>query len=422
MFSYGSFKLFFLKISLGVVFLVFSGFLITSLLTNNPNDPGIGKLRDSLEIYNYFGYWGAISSNILLVFLGSLSIIIVLFVFYTGLVFLVGFKSKFIFVKFFLVIISVIFLNFSIKSSGFNLVETGIISEFFLQILYYNFPNLINQPLYKYLVSGFLGVMSIFVLIYSFSIKINFLKIIISRFLGFVFFAFLKPFKSFLSFDKKEPYSFIKSTKIKSEPTIGKKSNTFINTKNKLSAEGNINKKDSEFIFNLPDVEFLIKSNTKGSDRREIENLNKTNAKNLEKILSEYGVDGNVTGYKTGPIVTLYEFVPEAGIKASKIIGLSDDIARAMSAVSTRISSQPGKTSLGIEIPNQKRENVMFGDLIESSKFKELNNCLTLALGKDISGQLVFADLEKMPHLLIAGTTGSGKSVGINTMILSLLI
>ena len=117
----------------------------------------------------------------------------------------------------------------------------------------------------------------------------------------------------------------------------------------------------------------------------------------------------------------MYEFVPNAGIKTSKVIGLSDDIARAMSSVSARISSQPGKTSLGIEIPNLKRENVMFGDLVESSRFDESNNCLTLALGKDISGQVVFADLEKMPHLLIAGTTGSGKSVGINTIIMSIL-
>ena len=92
-----------------------------------------------------------------------------------------------------------------------------------------------------------------------------------------------------------------------------------------------------------------------------------------------------------------------------------------MSSVSARISSQPGKTSLGIEVPNLKRQGVLFGDLVDNPKFYELNNCLTLALGKDISGQLVFADLEKMPHLLIAGTTGSGKSVGINTIIMSIL-
>ena len=101
---------------------------------------------------------------------------------------------------------------------------------------------------------------------------------------------------------------------------------------------------------------------------------------------------------------------------------MSDDIARAMSSLSSRISSQPGKTSLGIEIPNSKREGVLFGDLINDESFLEANNSLRLALGKNISGENVYADLEKMPHLLIAGTTGSGKSVGINSMIMSLLI
>ena len=137
--------------------------------------------------------------------------------------------------------------------------------------------------------------------------------------------------------------------------------------------------------------------------------------------MSEYGVDGKIVGFKTGPIVTLFEFIPNAGIKSSKVIGLSDDIARAMSSYSARISSQPGKTSLGIEIPNTKRDNVFFGDLIDDEEFDLNDNSLQLALGKDISGEKIYADLEKMPHLLIAGTTGSGKSVGINTMILSIL-
>ena len=154
---------------------------------------------------------------------------------------------------------------------------------------------------------------------------------------------------------------------------------------------------------------------------KEVSKINNELANKLERTLSEYGVEGKVTGFKTGPIVTLFEFVPNAGIKSSKIIGLSEYIARAMSSLSARISSQPGKTSMGIEIPNQKREGVLFGDLIEDERYNLDESALTLALGKDISGEKVFADLEKMPHLLIAGTTGSGKSVGINTMILSLL-
>ena len=162
----------------------------------------------------------------------------------------------------------------------------------------------------------------------------------------------------------------------------------------------------------------LVKKNQTKENRRVNEEL----SLKLENTLLEYGVEGKIVSFKSGPIVTLFEFVPKAGIKASKVVGLSDDIARAMSSLSSRISSQPGKTSLGIEIPNSKREGVLFGDLINDESFLESNNSLKLALGKNISGENVYADLEKMPHLLIAGTTGSGKSVGINSMIMSLLI
>ena len=175
------------------------------------------------------------------------------------------------------------------------------------------------------------------------------------------------------------------------------------------------------FKFTLPEVNLLVKQQVKSGLSKELNKTNNDLAIKLEKTLSEYGVEGEVTGFKSGPIVTLFEFIPSAGIKSSKVIGLSDDIARAMSSISARISSQPGKTSLGIEIPNDKREDVFFGDLIEESRFKNNETSLTLALGKDISGEKIYTDLERMPHLLIAGTTGSGKSVGINTMILSLL-
>ena len=175
------------------------------------------------------------------------------------------------------------------------------------------------------------------------------------------------------------------------------------------------------FSFSLPSKDFLSKSNFKINKTKELDKINTDAAIKLEKTLSEYGVDGNIIGFSSGPIVTLFEFVPNAGIKSSKVIGLSDDIARAMSSISARISTQPGKTSLGIEIPNSKRVSVLFGDLIEEEDFEIKNDSLTLALGKDISGKSIFANLERMPHLLIAGTTGSGKSVGINTMILSIL-
>ena len=175
------------------------------------------------------------------------------------------------------------------------------------------------------------------------------------------------------------------------------------------------------FSFSLPPKDLLSKSSFRNIKNRELDKINTEASVKLERTLAEYGVEGKIVGFSSGPIVTLFEFIPNAGIKSSKVIGLSDDIARAMSSISARISTQPGKTSLGIEIPNTKRDSVLFGDLIEEDEFEIENDSLTLALGKDISGKSIFANLERMPHLLIAGTTGSGKSVGINTMILSIL-
>ena len=132
-----------------------------------------------------------------------------------------------------------------------------------------------------------------------------------------------------------------------------------------------------QFKFTLPAKNLLVKSPNKSNLSKEINKLNDDLADKLERTLAEYGVEGRITGFKTGPIVTLFEFVPNAGIKSSKVIGLSEDIARAMSSLSARISSQPGKTSLGIEIPNKKREDVLFGDLIEDGRFIINENSLT---------------------------------------------
>jgi S-DNA-T family DNA segregation ATPase FtsK/SpoIIIE len=145
------------------------------------------------------------------------------------------------------------------------------------------------------------------------------------------------------------------------------------------------------------------------------------NARMLEAVLSDFGVRGRVMAVRPGPVVTLYEFEPAAGVKSSRVISLSDDVARSMSAIAARIATIPGRNVIGIELPNQNRETVFLRELLSSTEFEKARAPLTLALGKTIGGEPVMADLAKMPHLLIAGTTGSGKSVGLNTMILSLL-
>jgi S-DNA-T family DNA segregation ATPase FtsK/SpoIIIE len=168
------------------------------------------------------------------------------------------------------------------------------------------------------------------------------------------------------------------------------------------------------------EIDMLAEPPAPAFDESEDEVL-EVNADALEKTLEDFGVRGDVLNAHPGPVVTLYEFEPAPGIKSSRVIGLADDIARSMSAVSARVAVVPGRNAIGIELPNPRRETVYLRELIASPDFSDSKHRLAIALGKTIGGEPVIVDLAKMPHLLVAGTTGSGKSVAINTMILSLL-
>ena len=179
----------------------------------------------------------------------------------------------------------------------------------------------------------------------------------------------------------------------------------------------NLSKRSTD--FKLPGLNLLVKNDTK-INLLEL-NKNRPDIKFMEKILLDFGVNGNIKKVSHGPVVTLNEFEPAAGIKVSKIINLSDDIARNTSSESARIATIPGSNTIGIELPNLNRENVYLSEILDNSNFKKKEIKLPIALGKNISGIPIIGDLSAMPHLLIAGTTGSGKSVCINTIILSLL-
>ncbi len=172
--------------------------------------------------------------------------------------------------------------------------------------------------------------------------------------------------------------------------------------------------------YELPALSLLAKPVQKATKVVSDEALEQ-NARMLENVLADFGVKGEIINVRPGPVVTLYELEPAAGVKSSRVIGLSDDIARSMSAVAARVAVVPGRNVIGIELPNIDRETVYIRELLGAEEFENSRGDLTLALGKSIGGEPVYADLARMPHLLIAGTTGSGKSVGINTMILSLL-
>nr|WP_264665315.1 DNA translocase FtsK [Azospirillum fermentarium] len=173
--------------------------------------------------------------------------------------------------------------------------------------------------------------------------------------------------------------------------------------------------------YELPPMDLLTAPPPSTGPQRVDEAALSKNAEALEKVLSDFGVRGVVQKVHPGPVVTLYELEPAPGTKSSRVIGLAEDIARSMSAVSVRVAVVPGRNVIGIELPNAKRETVVLRELLTAEMFADSPGKLTLALGKDIGGQPVVADLARFPHLLVAGTTGSGKSVAINTMILSLL-
>ncbi len=178
--------------------------------------------------------------------------------------------------------------------------------------------------------------------------------------------------------------------------------------------------RDMFATFELPSLDLLAdppQDNAPKLDKLALER----NARLLENVLDDFNVKGEITAVRTGPVVTMYELEPAPGIKASRVVGLAEDIARNMSAISARVSPIPGKTVMGIELPNKDRQMVMLKELAASADFAESKGNLPIILGKDIAGEPIIADLAAMPHLLVAGTTGSGKSVGLNCILLSLL-
>ncbi len=187
--------------------------------------------------------------------------------------------------------------------------------------------------------------------------------------------------------------------------------------------EGRENQAAFEFVqpggFRLPELNMLAKPKPRSSAFDEASL--RQNARLLESVLAEFGVRGVIDQIRPGPVVTLYELAPAPGVKHARVVALSDDIARSMSVAACRVAVVPGRNAIGIELPNAKREMVSLRDLLSSAEFEKQSNALPIALGETIGGEPYVVDLSRMPHLLIAGTTGSGKSVGVNAMILSIL-
>jgi len=383
---------------------IFGLLLLVALVSYSPNDPNF-IFPENTEISNALGFQGSYISDLFFQSLGFVSYLIPLTCILSGIN---VFRSKKILLlienTFFIILYSIIgsiFFNFYYNETFYLYINGsgGFIGNYFNETF---FNDIINsyQNIFYYLFLLF--VIIFFLLSINFKIK-NFLLM-------------LKKFFQIITSKKHKNYTnrneiideYIPQDEIKN---LIQEDLPFIKAEN--------TKSDNKTKFKIPSVDLL-----KIMKKNERNNSNISENKDpdfLEKILMDFGVSGNIKKVSQGPVVTLNEFEPAAGVKVSKIINLSDDIARNTSSESARIATIPGSNTIGIELPNLTRENVYLREILDNANFKKKEIKLPIALGKNISGEPIVEDLTSMPHLLIAGTTGSGKSVCINTIILSLL-
>ena len=389
---------------IGVTILAMSILLLASLITFSPDDPNF-IFPDNIKIKNILGFRGSFTADIFFQSIGIISLLI----------------------PFSLIISSInIILNkkiFSIIGSIFYITLFSLLGSFFFSFFYPTaFKLYINGNggfVGKYLETTFLHTIiniNTQISYYILALSILILFLISIQFKINFFYRFIKKLFKALFSNKEKNYTneneviseFIPQEEIKS---LIQEDLPFIKNENKT------NSKKIRFI--LPSID-LLKIPTQ-KDKGKLRDDNYIDSEFLEKILLDFGVSGDIKKVSHGPVVTLNEFEPAAGVKVSKIINLSDDIARNTSSESARIATIPGRSTVGIELPNSTRENVYLSEILSNSDFAKKDIRLPIALGKNISGVPVVGDLASMPHLLIAGTTGSGKSVCINTIILSLL-
>jgi S-DNA-T family DNA segregation ATPase FtsK/SpoIIIE len=387
----------------GVLISLAGGVLLLALITYSPNDPNF-IFPENTRIENLMGFHGSFVSDLLFQSVGLMAYMIPFTLLITGINIL---KTKDFFLiienNFFTILYLISGTLFFIHyySDAYSIYINGT-SGFIGQYLNQTFLKsiiLINENIFFYIL--------ILITTIFFLISINFAP------------------KNFIKFIKKT-FDFITKRNTKNYTDKSEIINEYIpqdEIKNLIQEDlpfiKSENNSETKIKFKLPTLD-LLKIPTK-KERENFEKNETHNPEFLEKILMDFGVSGNIKEVSHGPVVTLNEFEPAAGVKVSKIINLSDDIARNTSSESARIATIPGSNTIGIELPNNKRENVYLSEILANADFKKKEIKLPIALGKNISGKTVVGDLASMPHLLIAGTTGSGKSVCINTIILSLL-
>ena len=386
----------------GLILLSLSILLLTSLATYSPEDPNF-IFPDNLEIKNLLGIRGSYVSDIFYQSIGLISFLIPISIFFTGVnIFrkknLLILIDNLFFITLYCVIGSLFFSVFHTETYLLTINgNSGFIGNLFKESFFTTLINKNKNISYYFLI---LLILFLFLLSINFKIK-EFCKILSSFFK-----MFRKNNNDIINFEHQK-------TKYPEQEAYQE-----TRIQENFSFENKIRTSEKSSIkYKLPSLNFLKIPTKKDKTSDE----NKIDEGSLEKILLDFGVEGKIKKVSNGPFVTLYEFEPAPGIKVSKIINLSEDIARNTSSESARIATIPGSSTIGIELPKTKRENVYLSEIISDTEFKKKDIKLPVALGKSISGVPITSDLSSMPHLLIAGTTGSGKSVCINTIILSLL-
>ncbi len=386
-------------------FLTIIGFLLLiALASYSPTDPNF-IFPENTKINNLLGFQGSYIADLFFQSIGLVSYLLSITLVVTGVNVFKG-KDLFLIIEniFFSVLYCIfgsLFLDY-FKQETFALYingNGGFVGQYLNQSFFGNIISSQPYVLYYFLLILILG---LFLLSINFNIQKSWI--------------FLKKIVNLFKKNNSKPYT--DKSEIISEYIPQDQIKDLIQEDLPFIRAEKI-KENEKPKFKIPDLD-LLKTPTKKERENSFKDENH-NPKFLEKILLDFGVNGNIKKVSHGPVVTLNEFEPAAGVKVSKIINLSDDIARNTSSESARISIIPGSNTVGIELPNSLRENVYLSEILDNADFKKKEIKLPIALGKNISGEPIIGDLTSMPHLLIAGTTGSGKSVCINTIILSLL-
>ena len=445
---------------LGIISLTLAFFIATSSLTFNFDETGWGTLS-SMETQNFFGKYGSYVSGFLFKEFGILTpIFLFLILSLYGFKFLKHQTISKLWLKSILILVLIVMLGILSQPlhkilSTYFFEETrilkyeGLSNEFYKFILAkVNNASNFGQTFSSGVTTIIITLISIFAFIYTASTNISelsFLKKLVAPFYLPIYWIiqllnnllvkksyFYLNQEDFISeknkslYDKfKNIFNFFKrkNKRIEAKPSINVKKIISDEYKNE-KIEKKVKKQHSLPLtsqngFNLPSVNLLIEQ--KISNLAPENDVLNSNARLLEGVLKDYSIDGFIETVQYGPVVTRYDLKPAPGLRSQRVISLADDIARSMLAESVRVAMVPGKNVIGIELPNKEREIVTLRHILEDDEFQNSSQKLPLCLGKDIAGKPIIADLSTMPHLLIAGTTGSGKSVGVNSMIISLL-